>query len=59
MESSVIPRLPFQILNFADLLGCGKTQLAHTMSVIAQLPKVGPSSIHLGTADKVPGDGRC
>ena len=30
------PSLPF---GFTDPLGCGKTQLAHTMAVIAQLPK--------------------
>jgi hypothetical protein len=26
------------------IAGCGKTQLAHTMAVIAQLPKVGFAS---------------
>lgn len=36
-------RLIFAILT---VVGCGKTQLAHTMSVIAQLPKVISSHFH-------------
>ena len=32
--------LPFWIMAWLTFLGCGKTQLAHTLAVIAQLPKV-------------------